>query len=152
MGGFSQILKAVNNLPDIQNEKTYLLPVLQKVSPTSVPTIVQANYLVNGISSGYDSTSSEYAWNKAELVFDFQNNPSPLVIADIVKAISSRGELVWVVSSPGPNSPNKFAFFAHEPYSESATGTATVFDDAGTPTTMQILDTPPSSIWTATTS
>jgi hypothetical protein len=113
VGGFSQILKAVNNLPDIHNEKTYILPVLQKVSAVSVPNIQQANYLVNGISSGYDNSGSDYAWNKAQLIFDFQNNPSPLVISDIVNAISSKGDLVWVVSSPGPNSPNKFAFFAN---------------------------------------
>lgn len=56
VGGFSQILKAVNNLPDVTQDRSFILPLLQDVSDLAVPTVQQAGNLVAGIGSSISGT------------------------------------------------------------------------------------------------
>lgn len=56
VGGFSQILKAVNNLPDVTQDRSFILPLLQDVSDLAVPTVQQASNLVAGIGSSISGT------------------------------------------------------------------------------------------------
>lgn len=56
VGGFSQILKAVNNLPDVTQDRSFVLPLLKDVSNLAVPSVQQANNLVAGIGSSISAT------------------------------------------------------------------------------------------------
>ena len=56
VGGFSQILKAVNNLPDVTQDRSFVLPLLKDASDLAVPAVQQANNLITGIGSSISAT------------------------------------------------------------------------------------------------
>jgi hypothetical protein len=147
VGGFSQILKAVNSLPDQHSDKSFILPLLQNTNPNAVPTVKEANYLINGITASLDNSGNDYAWNRANLIYT-----NPVTGPDfnaVVQAINSKENLVWIVSDATIPA-NRFAFYTHAAYYESEVSSANVEDDSGTPSTIQDLDYPPSSAWTRT--
>lgn len=125
VGAFSQILKSINSLPTLINDKSFILNLVDKVSDQSVPTVKQANNLIVGISGVLGGNVDTYNFNDATLLYNYPTDT--LDIATIVSKINSRGPLVFVVSSNEPTPLSKFAFFGYGGYSESA-GIANVYD------------------------
>lgn len=53
LGIFSQLLRTVNELPDVTTDKSYILPLLKGVASQTVPAITQVGQvdnLIKGIS------------------------------------------------------------------------------------------------------
>lgn len=111
VGGFSQILKAVNNLPDVTQDRSFVLPLLKDVSDLAVPTVQQANNLVAGIGSSISATQDEYMFNRATLMFNYPGKDA-LDINSVVQAINNKNRLVFVVSSTAIPA-KRFAFFGY---------------------------------------
>ena len=63
IGLFSQFLKDINNLPDVVSDKSYLIPLLNQINPSTVTTLNQANNLVNGITITSDYEGQYFEWN-----------------------------------------------------------------------------------------
>lgn len=129
VGAFSQILKAVNNLPDVGNDKSFIVPLLQQaVSTPALSTVQQANLLIKGITAGMDSYGQGYSWNRASLIYDYSSLQGNIDLTVLTQKMTSRGDLVIIVSNQVAT-PNRFAFFARHAYSESS-GIANVYDDS----------------------
>lgn len=118
VGGFSQILKAVNNLPDVTQDRSFVLPLLKDVSDLAVPSVQQANNLVAGIGSSISATQDEYMFNRATLLFNYPRKDA-LNINSVVQAINNKNRLVFVVSITAVPAA-RFAFFGYQAYSESS--------------------------------
>lgn len=142
VGGFSQILKAVNNLPDVTQDRSFVLPLLKDVSDLAVPTVQQANNLVTGIGSSISATQDEYMFNRATLLFNYPGKDT-LDINSVVQAINNKNRLVFVVSSTAVPAA-RFAFFGYQAYSESS-NIADVVDSECTSSIMQLKSIRPSS-------
>jgi len=50
VGVFSQYLKSINNLPNVESDSTYLVPLLGSISTEAVVSLVHAKNMVNGIT------------------------------------------------------------------------------------------------------
>lgn len=142
VGGFSQILKAVNNLPDVTQDRSFVLPLLKDVSDLAVPTVQQANNLVTGIGSSISATQDEYMFNRATLLFNYPGKDT-LDINSVVQGINNKNRLVFVVSSTAVPAA-RFAFFGYQAYSESS-NIADVVDSECTSSIMQLKSIQPSS-------
>lgn len=81
-----------------------------------MPTIQQANFLINGITSSLDNAGSHFEWNKANLLLNQQSVAGQLDINAITNAIINKQNLVWIISSQGPNPANRFGFFTKQTY------------------------------------
>ena len=50
VGLFSQFLKDINNLPDVEGDKTYLVPLLTQTNTQTVNTVGHASNLIRAIT------------------------------------------------------------------------------------------------------
>ena len=71
VGAFSQILKAINTLPTLINDKTFILPLVDKVSDKSVPTVKEVNNLIAGISGSLNGNTDTYNFNEAVRLYNY---------------------------------------------------------------------------------
>jgi hypothetical protein len=119
IGAFSQILKLVNNLPSVVDEKSFILPILKASSDSSVPTVLQAASLVQGITYTLDNNQIEYAYNSASLLYDFTNDGAATFdLPALISKINNREKLVLIFSTKGI-SVSQFALFSYHQYTES---------------------------------
>ena len=119
VGVFSQILKATNSLPDLAYDRSFLLPLLQQASSTAIPSVLEANDLVTGITATLDATESDYEWNRATLLFNHSPTSPPLSLTALLAAITAKQHLAFVLASAEAAPLSKFAFFAYAEYSEN---------------------------------
>jgi hypothetical protein len=50
VGVFSQYLKSINNLPKVESDNTYVVPLLGSIDSQAVVTLVHAKNMVKGIT------------------------------------------------------------------------------------------------------
>jgi hypothetical protein len=65
IGVFSQFLKDINNLPDVQSDKTYIVPLLAAIDTPAVTTIKEAYNLVKGVTVSADHSEEYFQLNSA---------------------------------------------------------------------------------------
>lgn len=54
LGVFSQLLKSINGLPDVQQDRSYIVPLLHLVNPQFLSTLTNANNMLAGITTTSD--------------------------------------------------------------------------------------------------
>lgn len=96
IGVFSQLLKIINQLPDVTVDQTFVLPLIQKINENSISKIENINNLIKGITSGLSENGVSYQWNRADLLYRYDTSIS---METINSQISGRSNLVFIFNS-----------------------------------------------------
>jgi hypothetical protein len=130
LGIFSQLLRSINELPDVNVDKSFIIPMLQQVSNQAVPNIRQVQSLIKGISSSSESQGTYFQWNKASLLASYDSvKLLTLNVTDLQSAIQGQSHLVFVISSTETPAASKFGFYVNHQFSSSSQA---IFDDSST--------------------
>lgn len=128
LGIFSQLLRSLNELPDVSVDKSFIVPMVQQLSPQATPTIKQVQNLIKGISYNSESQGNYYQWNRATLIANYDTTTSPnLNVADLQQKMKDKSHLVFVIASTSNPALYKFGFFVNHQYTSSPQA---VFDDS----------------------
>jgi hypothetical protein len=105
------------------------LPILKTSSDSSIPTVLQASNLLEGITYTLDKNQIEYAFNSASLVYDFTSNGGAIFnLNNMISKINNKEKLVFIFSTKD-TSVGRFAFFSYHKYTESSN--AAIEDSSG---------------------
>lgn len=60
VGVFSQILKAINQLPTVNYDTSFVVPLVNQLNDQAVPSVTQVSNLLSGITASYDGQGEKY--------------------------------------------------------------------------------------------
>ena len=60
VGVFSQYLKSINNLPKVESDNTYVVPLLGSISSQAVVTLLHAKNMVKGITLASNHAGQQF--------------------------------------------------------------------------------------------
>jgi hypothetical protein len=116
---FWQLLTSLLRLPDVITDKSFIVPMLQKVSNLTVPTIKHANNLMLGITNFTDSQGVYFQWNSATLIADYDLTKSVLSVSDLIANLKKQSQLVFVMASNEiPQPTTRIGIFIYQKYKD----------------------------------
>jgi hypothetical protein len=129
LGIFSQLLRSINELPDVNVDKSFITPMLKQLSPQATPTVRQVQNLIKGISFNAESKGNYYQWNRATLLASYDvTTLANLNVANLQQQLQGYNHLVFVIASTSNIALYKFGLYASHEYTNSPQA---VFDNPG---------------------